>query len=323
VELLQTIGDVERIFVQPEVGSSELAARLGGFDAIVASTSPRYDEQFFGLNASVKVLARHGIGVDNIDIKAATEHGVVITVVPRHVEREAVAEHTIALMLSSLRRITGAHTAVKEGRWHERSSFVGFELRGKNVLVCGLGNVGSRVADILKNGFQAEVLVYDPYIDRNTTEQGGFRYVPKLEDGLKAADIITLHVPLTAETRHLIDHKALAIVKRGVIIVNTSRGEIVDAHALVKALDDGIAGAVAMDVVEGGSIGADDPLLKFENVIITPHIAAYTSEGLKGMDLTVAKDVISVLNHERPLGLLNEEVLASPNLRTRIPRNPK
>jgi D-3-phosphoglycerate dehydrogenase len=300
IERLKKIGDVQRIEVPRDFRGKKLAEVLSGYHFIIASVTPYYDREFFEYNKDVVMIVRHGIGYDNIDVKAAEEFGVVVARVPGWRERESVAEHTVALMLSALRFVVQSYEAVKQGRWGDRAKFIGKELKSLTVGIVGLGNIGSRVAEILSKGFGAKVVVYDPYIPREKVEQLGYRYVSKLEELVEVSDIITLHTPLTNETYHMINRDILSKAKKGVIIVNTARGELVDEDALCEFIENGTVAAYAADVVEGEPIGPDHRLLKYPNVIITPHIAAYTYESLKSMDEAVVEAIESYLQ-EKPI----------------------
>lgn len=291
VEVLKKLGDVRRIEVPKDYSGKRLAEALRGFHFVVASVTPFYDKEFFEENQDVVMIVRHGIGYDNIDVKAAEEHGIIVARVPGWREREAVAEHSIALMLSVLRFVPHSYLAVKNGRWHERAKFVGRELKYLTIGVIGFGNIGSRVAEILAKGFGSKVIVYDPYVPRSRVESMGFEYATTLEEVFSKSDVVTLHTPLTEETRKMINRQVLSKAKKGVVIVNTARGELIDEDALVEAIESGVVGAYATDVVEGEPIGPDHRLLKYQNVIITPHIAAYTYEALAAMDEAVVEAI--------------------------------
>lgn len=304
IQRLSSIGEIQRIEVPKDIASVELAKKLEGFHFVVASVTPRYDREFFRCNQSVVMIVRHGIGYDNIDIAGAEEHGVIVARVPGWREREAVAEHTIALILSALRHVPQANNAVREGRWGERAKFVGRELSNTVIGVIGFGNIGSRVAEILRNGFNAKVLVYDPYIPKERIASAGFEPVEDLCELLNRSDIVTLHAALTSENYHMISRRELECSKNGVIIVNTARGELIDTEALIEYIEKGKIGAVALDVVEGEPIDYAHPLLRYSNTIITPHIAAYTWEALKGMDEAVVEAILSYLNNKPIDGLV-------------------
>ena len=303
VEELQRIGDVSRISVRRGASGGELALRLDGFHFVIASVTPYYGREFFEGNKSVVMIIRHGVGLDNVDLEAAEEHGVAVARVPGRIEREAVAEHAITLMLLALRKTYQAIEAVRRGGWRARSRFVGWELGSRVVGVIGFGNIGSRVAEILVRGFGSRVLAYDPYVPEERIKSVGA--IPAdLEELLASSDVISLHAKLTKENYHMLDEQAFRRMKDGVIIVNTSRGELISVQALAKALAEGKVSAAALDVVEGEPIDESHPLLEFENVIITPHIAAYTREALKGMDEFAVRAITAYLEGEPVEGLV-------------------
>ncbi len=295
IERLRQIGEVNKFEVPKNIRGSELAEKLKGYHFIIASVTPSYSREFFENNDSVVMIVRHGIGYDNIDVKAAEEHGVIVARVPGWREREAVAEHTVALMMSALRMIPQASNAVRNGRWHERAKFVGNELKNLVIGVIGCGNIGSRVVEILAKGFGSKVLVYDPYVEPGRILELGGEPVSTLDELLSKSDIITFHAALTKESYHLINREAFEKMKDGVILVNTARGELIDTQALIEYLKKGKVRAVAFDVIEGEPIGKDHQILEFENVVVTPHIAAYTYEALKGMDDAVVEAILNYL----------------------------
>jgi len=295
LEQLRKIGEVSRIEVPKDISGKDLAKKLEGYNFIIASVTPYYSKEFFENNKDVVMIIRHGIGVDNIDLKAAEEHGVIVARVPGWREREAVAEHTVALLLSALRMIPQAHFAVKQGRWSDRAKFIGKELNNMAVGIVGLGNIGSRVAEILSKGFGAKIVVYDPYIPKDKVEKLGYKYTRSLKELFSECDAVSLHAVLTPETYHMINREVLLEAKKGIIIVNTARGELIDGEALIEAIEKGIVAAVAMDVVEGEPIDSSHPFLRYENIIITPHIAAYTWEALKGMDEAMVEAIKNYL----------------------------
>ncbi|MEM0093730.1 MAG: D-isomer specific 2-hydroxyacid dehydrogenase family protein [Thermofilum sp.] len=309
LEKLRQHAQVDFIDVDKKARGKDLAEKLSGYHFIVASVTPLYDADFMRLQKDLLLIARHGIGVDNVDVKAATEEGVLVTRVPGFKERDAVAELAVALALDAVRRVTYSSQLVRAGRWSERGRIVGFNIAGKTVGLVGLGNIGSRVAEIFSKGFGARVLAYDPYVKPEDAAKFGAR-LTDLDTLLRESDIISLHAPLTPETYHMIDERAFEKMKEGVIIVNTARGELIDTAALVRALESGKVAGAGLDVVEGEPIGADHPLLRFNNVVITPHIGANTREGLRGMDESNVDAILKVIRGEPPTEyLVNPEVL--------------
>jgi D-3-phosphoglycerate dehydrogenase len=314
IEELEKICKVSIMEIHKGVEGTTLAETFEGIHFIIATSYPRYDRFFFKNNKSVVSILIHGISTDNIDLKAATEEGVVIVKVPGPVEREAVAELTIGLIIDALRHVTMASNKVREGKWSERGKYVGSEITSKVVGIVGVGNIGSRVAEILIKGFKAKVLAYDPYISAEKIKRMGLQPVT-FDELLQKSDIITIHCALTEETYHMFNENSFKKLKDGVIIINTARGAIIDTNALIKALEEKKVSAVGLDVIEGEPIEASHPLLRFDNVIITPHIGAYTLEALRGMDRTIVDSVKSLLKKEIPENIVNKEVINNPRLR--------
>jgi len=308
LERLSTLGEVGFFDFPANLRGKELAKKLAGYSIIIASVTPPYDKEFFEYKDGTLLIARHGIGYNNIDIRAATEKGVIVTNVPGFVERESVAENAIALLLDVIRNITLSSIRVKEGKWKERAKFIGHEVKNKTVGIIGFGNIGTRVGEILKNGFSAKIIAYDPYFHSDEIRKRGAEPV-SLEELLKVSDIISLHAALTPENYHLLSEEKFSLMKKGVIIVNAARGELIDTNALMEALDKGMIGGVGLDVVEREPINENHPLLKFDNVVITPHISAYTYECLKSMGDKVVSDIEKVLNGIPPDNIINPEAL--------------
>jgi len=308
LERLSTLGEVRRLDFPPHIDGWALAEALRGFPILIVSVTPRFGPEFFAHKDETWLIARHGIGVDNIHLPSATAHGVLVTRVTPWMEREAVAELTVGLLLALLRRIPEAAAAVRAGRWTERAAFVGWELHGKTVGLIGFGNIGSRVGEILAQGFRARVLAYDPNVPPEAIRAAGAEPAD-LETLLREADILSLHAALTEENIHMLSREAFAKMKPSVILVNTARGELIDEAALIAALEEGRVAGAALDVMTEEPIPADHPLLRFPNVLIVPHIAAYTRETLRRMGEKVISDVERVLRGEIPEEVVNPEVL--------------
>ena len=254
----------------------------------------------------LKVIAKHGVGVDNIDVPAATDAGVPVVSTPR-ANANAVAEHTLTLMLALARNVAPASAAINQGRFSDRGQFQGVELEGRTLGVIGLGNVGSRVAHMAAHGLNMLVRAYDPFLPEGV-DPGPVVLESSLESLLHEVDFLTLHVSLTPETKHLINEQSLDRVKTGCRIVNTSRGAVIDEGALVQALSDGRLSGAALDVFEDEPLPADHPLVAAPNTLLTPHIASSTRESLDRMSLQAAEGVLDVLNGRTPEFLFNSEV---------------
>jgi len=298
-ERLKALGEVTRFDFPATIDGRSLAEALQGYNVIIASVKPYYTREFFQHKDHTLLIARHGIGVDNIHLPSAAEKGVIVTKVTPQVEREAVAELAVALLLDILRRTHEARRAVYKNRWAERARFVGFEIKGKTAGIIGIGNIGSRVAEILRYGFGANTVAYDPYITPDTIRCRAAEPV-ELDDLLKQSDIISLNASLNEGNYHMLSYREFGLMKEGVFLVNTARGELIDEEALVAALESGKVAAIGMDVVEGEPIDGGHRLLKYPNVLIVPHIAAYTHESLRLMGEKVVQDVERIARGEVP-----------------------
>lgn len=308
MERLESLGEVKRFDLPKDMGGRELADKLRGFSIIIASVTALYNREFFENKDKTLLITRHGIGYNNIDVAAATEKGTFVTKVDALVEREAVAENAIALLMAALRQVVPASLKVKESKWAERAKFMGHEIKGKTAGVIGLGNIGSRVGEILKNGFNADLVAYDPNLTDEEIIKRGARPV-SLEELLRSADIISLNAFVNEQSYHMLSEKEFGIMKKGVYIVNTARGELMDEKSLLKALDDGTIAGLGLDVIENEPIDENHPLLKYPNVVVTPHTSAYTYECLKGMGDKCVRDVEKVLRGENPDNVINKELI--------------
>lgn len=308
VEQLKKLGEVSRFEFPADIGGEALAKALQGYNVIIASVKPYFSAEFFQHKDETILIARHGIGVDNVHLPSAAEKGVIVTRVTPQVEREAVAELTVTLLLDILRLTHEARQAVYENRWAERARFVGFEIKDKTVGIIGIGNIGSRVAEILRYGFGAQTIAYDPYLSAETIRRRAAEPV-ELEELLRRADIISLNASLNEGNYHMLSHPQFALMKEGVFLVNTARGELVDEEALIVAIETGKVAAIGMDVVEGEPIDGGHRLLRYPNVLIVPHIAAYTRESLRLMGEKMVEDVTRVARGELP-----RDVVVAPGM---------
>jgi D-3-phosphoglycerate dehydrogenase / 2-oxoglutarate reductase len=243
-----------------------------------------------GAGRNLKVVARAGIGLDNVDVKAATRLGVMVVNAPQSNVISA-AEHTVALILAQVRNIPQADAALREGRW-ERSRFQGAELYGKTLGIVGLGRVGALVAQRL-NAFGMRMIAYDPYVSRERAAQIGVELV-SLAEVLTRADVVTVHLPKTAETTGLIGERELAAMRPGARLVNTARGGIVDEAALAKAVESGHLGGAALDVFSEEPT-TQSPLFELDRVVVTPHLGASTAEAQDKAGVAIAEQLILAL----------------------------
>jgi phosphoglycerate dehydrogenase-like enzyme len=309
ISTLEAFADIQHVTVPSDIDGDALAEKIKDSDGIIASVTPRFPRKTLEQCTKLKLLARHGIGCDNVDLEAATELGIQVSRVKGIVEREAVAEYAIALLMAGSRQLPQGVQAVKGSNWASRSRMVGMELLGKTIGIIGLGNIGSRSAEILSNGFNANVIAVDPYIAKERFKQFNATEVT-LDELISRANGILFHCPLTDETKRMLGRAQFAAMQKNAVLVNTCRGELVDEDALYEALQNGPLGAYATDVVEGEPIDGNHRLAKLDNAIITPHLGGYSWESLHGMGQTCVDDTVSVFQNNGIAGeLANPEVL--------------
>ena len=296
---LNEIGRVEHFSVDGEIPGKELAELLQGFNIIIASVTPFFTEEFFAHKDELRLITRHGIGYNNIDLAAAEKHDTIVSIIPALVERDAVAENNITNLLAILRCTVPADTAVREDRWEDRAQFVGRSLYNKTVGVIGVGNTGSAVVETLRNGFRCKVLAYDPYKSELYLNSHGAEKVD-FDTLLTEADIICLCANLTEENYHMIDKAEIAKMKDQVYISNSARGALLSEEAMIEGLASGKIGGFATDVLEEEPGRHDHGYLAFPNVVMTPHTSAYTRECLEEMGKKCVRDVEDVTAGKLP-----------------------
>lgn len=289
IELLKQHFEVD---VKMKLTEEQLIDIIKDYDALVVRSATKVTEKVI-YSSNLKVIGRAGVGVDNIDVNAATAKGILVVNAPEG-NTIAASEHTVALMMSLARKIPDAVMSLKNKKW-ERSKFVGMELNGKTLGIVGLGRIGREVAK-KATGLGMKVLAYDPYILKERAENI-YVTVADMETVIKEADIITFHVPLTETTRHMISDEQFSIMKDGVILINCARGGIIDEQSLYKYLKAGKVAGCALDVFENEP-PLDSPLLELPNVIATPHLGASTAEAQVSVAVDVAKDIIRALKGE-------------------------
>ena len=285
VEILGAEESWNVVFLPKKPGSTA-AGEIRDADALVVRSATKVTAELLARAERLRVIGRAGVGVDNVDLDAATQKGVVVMNTPGG-NAVSVAEHTLALLLALARRIPQADTSMKKGQW-EKKNLQGTELRGKMLGLIGLGQIGSEVARLAK-ALQMEVVAYDPYVTALLAGELEVNLAP-LEEVLKAADFISLHAAATPETHHLINARTLALAPPGVRIVNCARGELIDEAALLAALDCGLVAGAALDVFESEP-PKDSPLVAHPNVITTPHIAGSTEEAQEIVGIRIAEQV--------------------------------
>jgi len=306
LERLRRAGEVTIVSKLPE---AELIRRIPDFDALVVRSETRVTAPVIEAGSKLRVVGRAGVGVDNIDVPAATRRGILVVNAPRG-NIVAAAEHTMALLFALARWVPQADASVKRGEW-TRQKFLGTEIRGKTLGVVGLGNVGSEVAK-RAHGLEMDVIAFDPVVSVERAELFNVALV-SLHELLEQADFITVHVPLVDSNRNLIGAPELARMKPSARLINTARGGIVDEAALHTALSSGRLAAAAADVFETEPPG-ENPLLALPNFIATPHIAASTVEAQVSVAFDVAEEVAAVLAGDLPRFAVNAPALPPEEL---------
>ncbi|MBI1984686.1 MAG: D-glycerate dehydrogenase [Candidatus Wildermuthbacteria bacterium] len=276
----------------------DLMRKAKGADAILCQLEDKINgEMLDAIGPQLKVISNYAVGYDNIDLQEASRRNVAVTNTPG-VLTQAVAEHAVALVLSVARRIVEADEFIRSGKYRgfEPDLLVGMELKGKTLGIVGHGRIGCKVADIFQKGFGMRVLYYDIFRDMEAEQGCGISYA-SLEDLLAKSDVVSLHVPLLPETKHLIGERELSMMKPSAFLINTARGLVVDEKALVKILKEGKIAGAALDVFENEPKLASG-LSKLKNVVLTPHIASATKEAREKMAEVAALNVIAVLEKE-------------------------
>jgi len=268
-------------------GSDEFVAALADADALIVRSATKVTRDMLSLGPRLRAVGRAGVGVDNVDIPAATEHGIAVFNAPGG-NTIAAAELTMALLISVARRIPAAEASLRAGRWN-RADFKGVELRGKVLGLIGAGRIGSEVG-IRCKAFDMDVIAYDPYLSPTRADELGIEMVG-LEDVIQRGDFISIHVPLTDETRGIIGSEALESMKPTAFVVNASRGGVLDEVVLAKALQDGVIAGAALDVYEMEPLPVDSPLRAAPNLVLTPHLGASTAEAQEGVATEVAHKI--------------------------------
>ena len=299
IELLKESDDFE-IIMKLDLSEAELLEAVKDVDAHIIRSGTSISSETIEAAKRLKVICRAGVGVDNIDIDAATKKGIVVMNVPG-VNSNAAAEHTMALMLALSRNLAYADRSLKEGRW-ERTSLTGSELKNKKLGVVGFGKVGKAVA-LRANAFEMDVQVFDPYVSNEIIEENGMKPA-EFNKLLGEVDYITLHMPLNEDTKYIINKKSFSKMKNGVRIVNCARGGLIEEKELKKALDSGKVAGAALDVFENEPPDGS-PILEADNVLLTPHLGASTEEAKMGISLEACRQVRDYLVHKKAENALN------------------
>ncbi|MBW1699043.1 MAG: hydroxyacid dehydrogenase [Deltaproteobacteria bacterium] len=275
-------------------------------DAVMVGLSI-FDETVLNKGKRLKILAKHGVGYDNIDVAAASKRKIAVTVTP-YANSTSVAEFTIGSILSLSKKAFLSNLALKAGTYTGFKQVTGVDIWGKTIGVIGIGRIGSEVARMCRLAFHMRVLAYDPYVTDAYIRSVGAQRAEALKELLTNSDFVSIHCPLTSETKDLIAENEMKLMKETAFLINTARGGIVNEPALLEALNAGRIQAAALDVLVEEPPASDHPLLNHERAIITPHIAANSDEAMSRMAVMAAEEILRVLNGEKPMNPVNPEI---------------
>lgn len=306
IEKLVSAPDVE-VVKNTGLSEDELVSIIGDYDGLLVRSQTRVTARVMEAGTKLKVVGRAGVGVDNIDLPAATSRGIIVINAPDG-NTITTCEHTFAMMMAVARHIPQAYEKTVNGVW-DRKSFLGVELRGKVLGVMGMGRIGSEVAKRAQ-AFGMDIWGYDPFLTEERASKMGIR-LSSVDDIVRNADFITVHTPLTPETRHMIGAAQFAVMKPGMRIVNCARGGIVDEVALVDAVNQGIVAGAAFDVFEVEPPAADHPFLTNPHIIVTPHLGASTVEAQENVAIDVSEQVLNILRDKPFINAVNMPPIAA------------
>ena len=293
--------------VASDPSAATVIKEIKGVEGVVVRMAP-FTRQIIEAADSLKVIGRHGVGVDTIDLKAATERGIVVTNTPE-ANALSVAEHTITVIGALAKRVVAYDRAIRTGGWEIRNSYKAVDLDGRTLGLVGIGRIGTLVARKAAAAYSMKVIAFDPYVAPEKAREMGITLVPASDDVFRQADVVSMHTPLTPETRRFVNATRLGLMKPTAFLINFSRGEVVDEKALYTALKTGVIAGAAIDVYDPEPPLNDNPLYELENIILSPHSAALTQECVIRMAVGAAEGVVDVLTGKRPQFVVNPEAL--------------
>ena len=293
-----------RVASDPSVAT--VIREIKGVEGVVVRTAP-FPREIIEAADALKVIGRHGVGVDNIDVKAATEKGIVVVSTP-NANATSVAEHTLTAIGALAKQMTVYNREMRVGKWEIRNTYKAVDLDGKTLGLVGVGRIGSMVARRAAAAFNMKVIAFDPYITPDKGREMGVTLVLTSDDIFRQADVVSLHTPLTPETRGFVNAARLRLMKPTAFLINFSRGEVIDEKALYQALKTGVIAGAAIDVFDPEPPLNDNPLFELDNIIVSPHSAALTQECVIRMATGAAEGVVDVLSGRRPQFIVNPDV---------------
>ena len=303
---IQVFDDRFEVRVASDPSVATVIKEIQGVAGVIVRMAP-FTREIIEAAGALKVIGRHGVGVDTIDVRAATEKGIVVVNTP-NANATSVAEHTLTAIGALAKRTVVYDRATREGGWELRNSYKAVDLDGKTLGLVGIGRIGSMVARRAAAAYNMNVIAFDPYIKPETASQMGVSLMARMDDVFRQADVVSLHTPLTPETRRFVNAEKLRLMKPTAFLVNLSRGEVIDEKALYEALKTGIIAGAAIDVYDPEPPLNDNPLFELDNILLSPHSAALTQECVIRMATGAAEGVVEVLSGRRPQFVVNPEV---------------
>ncbi|PIF15099.1 hydroxyacid dehydrogenase [Candidatus Pantoea floridensis] len=300
-----------------DVSVESYAPFMAEADALLIRTQPLTAKEIVAAK-NLRVVSRHGVGYDSVDVAALTERNIPLTIVG-NVNSLSVAEHTLSMLLALAKRLCYFDNSIREGEWNRRNSFSAVEVAGRTLFILGFGRIGREVARLAKS-FRMKVIAYDPFLPDNAFEESGVARITAINDGLQLADAITIHLPLSGE-KPLIGAEELALMKRHAILINTARGGIVDEEALATALQNDALGGAGLDVLQQEPPALHTALLaQRDKLILSPHSAGLTEEAAMRMSVSAATNIVDYFTGQLDTDLVvNKQVLALNDLMSKLP----
>jgi D-3-phosphoglycerate dehydrogenase len=298
-----------KVDVSEKPDEEYLITKIKDYDGIIVRVSP-LTKNIIDAAKKCIVIGRHGVGLDNIDVVAATRNNIPVVYAPGS-NSNAVAEHAVCLMMAVAKQIWDVNVQLRNNKNYDyRLKVRGTELKEKTLGLIGLGSIGRKVAAMCQRGFSMKIIGYDPYINKDILEKEGLdvTFVNDIDYLLKNSDYISLHLPATKENEKMIGRREISLMKKTAILVNTSRGPLIDETALYEALTNRLIAGAGLDVFDPEPPLPDNPIFKLNNVIVTPHTAAHTEETLANMSRMVCENVLMVLKGQRPNNMANPEI---------------
>ena len=304
---MQVFDESFDVRVASDPSEATVIKEIKGVEGVVVRMAP-FTRKIIEAADSLKVIGRHGVGVDTIDVQAATEKGIVVTNTP-NANATSVAEHTLTAIGALAKRVVVYDHAIRNRRWELRNSYGAIDLDGRTLGLVGIGRIGSMVARRAAAAYNMKAIAFDPYVTPEKAREMGVTLMSAMDDVFRQEDVVSLHTPLTPETRRLVSADRLRLMKPTAFLVNFSRGEVIDEKALYDALKAGVIAGAAIDVYDPEPPLDDNPLFELDNILLSPHNAALTEECVIRMATGAAEGVVDVLSGRRPQFVVNPEVL--------------